>query len=210
MTGSAAQTMKTRQIVRSGCLIGLVLAFATFLHWYGGRGPALTAAEGKAFLDQVRMSSAGVDHPEVVAAAASLIAHDDGREFYMVNFEQLRTGPEAVKQDRTYARAVLPALLQHGSMPVYVGRIEGLLLGRNESDFGRVAVVRYRSLRDFLVIFTDPSMQSGVDHKFASVAYTEARATSPILSLLAIRVTAACLFGLAALSVWICTRARGA
>lgn len=106
------------------------------------------------------------------------------------------------------ARAVVPALISHGSLPVYVGRVKGLLLGRNEAGFGRVTVVRYRSLRDFLHIFTDPRMQAGVDRKFASMASTESRAAAPVLSFLSVRLTATLLFGLLGVRCWISTRDR--
>ena len=202
--------MTTRQKLRRGWLGLLVLAYGGFLLWYGGGGHTITAAEGKILLERVRTSSAAIEHPDVLAAMARLIAQDNGREFYMINLEHIRPGPEAAKADRAYARTVLPALLKHGSMPVYVGRIQGLLIGQSDADFGRVALVRYRSLRDFLAIFTDTAMQAGVDNKFASLSYTEARATSPVISLLAVRLTAACLFGLAGLAGWIALRNRPA
>ncbi len=135
-----------------------------------------------------------------------LIAQDDGREFYMLNLEQLKSGPTAEAEDRAYSRIVLPALLKRGSMPVYVGRVRGLLLGNDPNAFQRAAIVRYRSLRDFLIIFTDPEVQGGVEHKFASMAYTEARATSPILSLLAIQVTAGAIFILLGIAGWFATQ----
>ncbi len=194
--------MVSRQVLQRLWAGALVLLFGTFSLWYGGSGQPIGPAEGRALLERVRASSAATEQPGVVAAIAGLIAHDDGREFYMINLEQLKTGPDAVKQDRAYARAVLPALLKHGSMPVYVGHVRGLLLGRDPTDFARVALVRYRSLRDFLVIFTDPAMQSGVDNKFSSMAYTEARPTSPVISLLAIQLIMALLLALVGVLGW--------
>ncbi len=126
----------------------------------------------------------------------------------MVNLEQLKTGPDAEREDLAYARVVILALLKHGSMPVYVGRVRGLLLGHNTSDFGRASIVRYRSLRDFLNIYTDPNVQSGVNHKFASTTYTEARPTSPVISLVSIQLASACIFCLIGLLGWIGLRPK--
>jgi len=185
-------------------LVGL--AYVACLLWYGGSGPALTPSEGRAFLERVRTSPSVSGHPEVLTTLETLIALDDGREFYMLNLEQLATGPEARKADMAYARVVLPALLRHGSLPVFIGRVQGQLIGDNPRAFNRAALVRYRSLRDFLVIFTDPAMNAGVDNKFASLTYTEARATAPVFSLLAIQLVAAGVFGALGLAGWVLLR----
>jgi hypothetical protein len=187
-------------------LVGL--AYVGCLLWYGGSGPALTPGEGRAFLERVRTSPSASGHPEVLKTLETLIALDDGREFYMLNLEQLGEGPEARKADMAYARVVLPALLRHGSLPVYIGRVQGQLIGDDPRAFNRAALVRYRSLRDFLVIFTDPAMSAGVGNKFASLTYTEARATTPVFSLLAIQLAAAGVFGALGLAGWVLLRRR--
>jgi hypothetical protein len=194
--------MINRQRLRLGWVVLVGLAYMACLLWYGGSGPALTPSEGRAFLERVRTSPSASRHPEVLTTLEALIALDDGREFYMLNLEQLATGPEARKADMAYARVVLPALLRHGSLPVYIGRVQGQLIGDNPRAFNRAALVRYRSLRDFLVIFTDPAMSAGVDNKFASLTYTEARATAPVFSLLAIQLAAAGVFGALGLAGW--------
>lgn len=200
--------MINRQRLRLGWVVLVGLAYMACLLWYGGSGPALTPGEGRAFLERVRTSPSASRHPEVLRTLETLIALDDGREFYMLNLEQLATGPEARKADMAYARVVLPALLRHGSLPVYIGRVQGQLIGDNPRAFNRAALVRYRSLRDFLVIFTDPAMSAGVDNKFASLTYTEARATAPVFSLLAIQLAAAGVFGALGLAGWSLLRRR--
>jgi len=194
--------MSTPERLRLGWL-GLVgLAYGALLLWYGGFGPAIRPAEGRVFLERIKTSPSASEHPEVLRTLKDLIARDDGREFYMLNLVQLAEGPVARKADMAYARVVLPALLKHGSMPVYVGRVQGQVIGNNPLAFNRASLVRYRSLRDFLVIFTDPAMSAGVDDKFASLTYTEARATTPVISLLAIQLAAAGLFGGIGLVGW--------
>jgi len=198
--------MSTRERLRWGWLGFVGLAYGALLIWYGGFGPAIQPAEGRVFLERVKASPSAAGHPEILPVLEAMIARDDGREFYMLNLEQLAAGPAARKADMAYARVVLPALLKHGSLPVYVGRVQGQLIGNNPTAFNRAALVRYRSLRDFLVIFTDPAMSAGVGDKFASLTYTEARATTPVISLLAIQLAAAGLFGGIGLAGWVLLR----
>lgn len=200
--------MTSRQTLRLGWVTALALFYGAFVYWYGGAGTPLSQAEGQAFLAQLRNHPRMVQHPEYLQVMAKLMAQDDGREFYMFNLEQLRSGPDVEKEDMAYARAVIPALLSHGSFPVYVGLVRGLMLGNNPTEFSRAAVVRYRSLRDFLEIFTDPAMAAGVNHKFASMAYTEARPTSPIVSVVSVRLTLALALTLLGLLGWMSLRPR--
>jgi hypothetical protein len=200
--------MSPRQILRFGWVAGLALLYGTFVYWYGGAGTPLSQAETEVFTARLQTNPRMVQHPQSLEAIKALMAQDDGREFYMVNLEELKADPEARKEDLAYARAVIPALLSHGSFPVYVGQVRGLMLGDNPTQFSRAAVVRYRSLRDFLGIFTAPAMAAGVNHKFASMAYTEARPTSPIVSVVSVRLTLALAFTLLGLLGWMALRPR--
>ena len=67
-----------------------------------------------------------------------MIPLDDGREFYAVNLETLKHGPEAEQSDRAYARIVMPLLFKRASHPVFVSRRAGL------PRQGRGAGLRYR------------------------------------------------------------------
>jgi hypothetical protein len=195
--------MVTKQVLRLSWIGCLALVYAAFLFWYQGTGRAITPAEGRIFLQKLATNPGSNETKQATLTLQTLIAHDDGHEFFMFNLETLKAGPEAAKEDRAYASVVLPALLRHGSFPVYLGRVRGSLLGDNTMKFGRASIVRYRSLRDFLEIFTDRAMASGVNHKFASMEYTEARPTSPVISLLAVPLTTALLFSLIAVFGWI-------
>ncbi len=169
----------------------LPLLYTGFFGWYGGSGPPLTEPEGHAFLETIRTSSLATEHPEMLEGLEGWIARDDGREFVMANLIAMKPGPDAEKEDAAYARALMPLMLERACFPIYVGDVLARLLGEDARAINRVAIVRYRSLRDFLEIFTDPVMLDGVSHKFAALSYTEARATAPFLSLVSIRLTVA-------------------
>jgi hypothetical protein len=51
-------------------------------------------------------------------------------------------------------------------------------------------------------------MSAGVGDKFASLTYTEVRATTPVISLLAIQLAAAGLFGGIGLAGWVLLRRK--
>ena len=183
--------MSSRRGPRRAWIFSLALAYGVFFVWYGGSGAPLSEPEGRAFLEMIRTSSAATEHPEMLEGLEGWIARDDGREFVMANLITMKPGPEAEKEDAAYGRALMPLMLRRASFPIYIGDVRARLLGDDAMAINRVAIVRYRSLRDFLVIFSDPVMLDGVSHKFAALSYTEARATTPFLSLVTIRLTVA-------------------
>jgi len=195
----------SRARFRAVWLGALALGYAAFLFWYGGSGRPVTAAEGRAYLERLRATQEVTEHPDLLPAIEDLIAHDDGREFFMANLISMKPGPEAAAYDAAYSRAVAPALLRHGCFPIYLGQVRRVLLGDDGTGTNRVAIVRYRSLRDFLDIFADPAMSEGTKHKFASLSHTEVIATTPLVSLLTVRTTVALVVLLVGCTPWIRT-----
>jgi hypothetical protein len=186
-------TWTPAQMVWAGVLAALYLAF--FL-WYGGARAPLTAAEGKVLLDRMEANRAGraTAHPDLRGNFEALIAKDDGREFVMVNLETHKAGPEAKAADAAYARTVLPLLLKRGSFPVFVGTPVGPVFGTLGSRVQRVALVRYRSLRDLLDMNADPAMARGGAEKFAALEETQVFAARPVFSAFQVRLTVALIF----------------
>ena len=195
--------LTSRARFRALWLGALALGYAAFLVWYGGSGSPVTAAEGRVYLERLRATPEGTEHPDLLRAVEDLIAHDDGREFFMANLISMRPGPEAAAHDAAYSRAVAPALLRHGCFPIYLGQVRGVLLGDDGTGVNRVAIVRYRSLRDFLDIFADPAMSEGAKHKFASLSHTQVIATTPLVSMLTVRSTVALVALLLGCTAWI-------
>lgn len=203
--------IKTRW-VKIGWLASLFILFATFSVWYGGNGKPLTEEEGARLIAELRAS-----YPDNMSGLADnleeMIAKDDGKEFYAVNLEQLKVGDKAQAADRAYAEVVLPLLIKRAGHPVFVSDRAGLMLGEYGSDVDRVAVVRYRSLRDLINMAKDPAMVAGGYHKFEALKHTEVFITRPTITFMHVRITLALLLiliGWVGLRVihWMAERAR--
>ncbi|MEM7661376.1 MAG: hypothetical protein AAF292_03935 [Pseudomonadota bacterium] len=184
----------------------MILVFIAFSVWYGGRTNPLTLEEGTALLDKVATLHAAAGNPNTGSGfrqnMLDMIPKDDGREFYAINLETLKPGDEAQAADAAYGRHIVPALLKRGSFPVYVGDRSGLMLGEFGNDVNRVAIVRYRSLRDLLDMNTDPAVIEGVPYKFASLDHTEVFISRPIVSALQVKLVVGLILLLLAIMGW--------
>ena len=120
-----------------------------------------------------------------------MIAKDDGKEFYIFNLETLHTDEKSIKAGADYGMLVLSMLLKRGSFPIYFGTYFNDVIGSYGSSSGisRVAVARYRSLRDLLDMNADPKMIVGAELKFEALMHTEAFSTKPIFSATSIRIS---------------------
>lgn len=171
--------------------VGFLLAsFVAFSLWYGGHGKPITPAEGAMLLE--RFDAIYPDRAESNHSFRSniedMIRRDDGNEFYAVNLEQLKPGDAAKAADAAYTRMVVPLLLKRAGHPVFVSERAGLMLGDYGASVDRVAVVRYRSLRDMIEMPLQPAMQSGEQNKFAALEHTEVFITRPTVTFMHVRV----------------------
>lgn len=184
-------TMTKTRWLKIGWVAILGILFLVFSNWYGGNGKPLTQEEGAELLRQLRASYSDTSGTETGFAdnIEEMIAKDDGKEFYAVNLEQLKSGDKARDADSAYARVVFPLLIKRGGHPVFVSYREGLMLGTYGDDVDRVAVVRYRSLRDLINMAKDPAMIAGSHHKFDALDHTEVFITRPTITFVHIRIT---------------------
>lgn len=169
----------------------IAVIFVTFSTWYGGASKPISAEEGQILLEKVEQTFGDADESErgFIANIEQKIPRDDGREFYAVNLENLKDGPEAARADRAYAKIVFPLLLKRGGHPVFLSERVGLMLGQYGNQVDRVAVVRYRLLRDMIDMVLDPAMKEGEVHKFAALDHTEVFITRPTISFVQVRIT---------------------
>jgi len=180
--------MRIIKIIWTGLLI---VSFLIFTAWYGGKGQPITAEEAALMIAQLEENYAEVRTSDgsFIEHMKAMLPNDDGREFYAVNLEQLKTGQEAADADEAYARTVVPLLLARGSHPVFVSQRAGLMLGTYGEKVDRVAVIRYRSLRDLISMVNDPAMIAGNPDKFAALAHTEVFITRPTITFIHVRLT---------------------
>lgn len=167
----------------------LVASFLAFSFWYGGNGKPITPAEGAALLQ--RFDAIYPDRSDGDQSFRSniedMLSRDDGKEFYAVNLEQLKQGEAAAAADAAYTEMVVPLLLKRAGHPVFVSERAGLMLGDYGKSVDRVAVVRYRSLRDMIEMSLETAMQSGQQDKFAALDHTEVFITRPTITFMQIR-----------------------
>lgn len=171
----------------------LALIFIGISVWYGGSGKPISEAEGQALLQQVRATYGDSSGRDFLTNIEAMIPNDDGKEFYAVNLENLKQGPEAERSDRAYGAIVLPLLFKRASHPVFISERAGLMLGQYGNQVDRVAVIRYRSLRDMIEMTLEPAMKDGEVYKFGALDHTEVFITRPVITFIHVRFTLALL-----------------
>ena len=179
-------------------LSALAILYASFWIWYGGNGDPISQAEGEKMFAQIEQvhSIKFEDTPEgsMRRNLRDMLPHDDGKEFYAVNLETRAQGPDAKEAETRYGEIVIPLLLERGGHPVFISERAGLMLGKFGNQIDRVAVVRYRSLRDLLDMIGDERMVEGNKFKSASLAHTEVFITRPTISFVQVRLMLGMLF----------------
>ena len=100
---------------------------------------------------------------------------------------RLKEGDAAKTADRAYSNMVVPLLFKRAGHPVFVSKRVGLMLGDYGASVDRVAVVRYRSLRDMIEMSLEPAMQAGEANKFAALEHTEVFITRPTVTFMHVR-----------------------
>jgi hypothetical protein len=192
--------------------IPLLLLYGLFLYWYGGNGKPMTTDEVEDLLLQI--SQAQTDQSEMHNLRA-LVSSDDGKEFVMHNLVRYRAralypeghhysdDPRAA--DRRYGKAILKPLLRHGNLLVFIGKRDGTFIDPNaQKPWTYVAMVRYRSRRDFLRFVLASSKQDIFVHKWAAIEETHIFPVKPMVSLIMLRYvvgSALTLLGVAAFAL---------
>ncbi len=195
-------------------MIGLAACclYVLFHLWYGGRGKPMTADEVEHYMRILDSLAADKESRQLLGSLRALALADDGEGFVMQNLVRYRAkalyppgydfddDPRAA--DRRYGRAIIPHLLRFGSMPVFVARRSGNFIEPEGADaWHYVAMVRYRSRRDFLR-FAVSIARKGIDmHKWAAIEKTHVFLVKPLLSLIFVRGLVAVLLALVVLAV---------
>jgi len=180
----------------------LVVLYGLFWLWYGGRGKPLSDAETQAFIADLAMAHGGEGMEEALNEVRTLVANDDGREFVMQNLVRHRTralypegspyGDDPREADRRYGRLIIWPLLRFGSLPIFVAKRTGQFIQPEGADaWHYVAMVRYRSRRDFLRFARVIQSEQIVMHKWAAIEKTHVFPVQPMVSLFMVRTLVA-------------------
>jgi hypothetical protein len=182
--------------------VGCSLLYVLFLLWYGGRGSPMSSAEVEMLLERVRKNADAAGAPlasDLMESIREVTKNDDGREFDMVNLIRFRMkavyppgwdfGDDPHAADARYNRAVVPLLVKRACIPIFLGRSAGTFLAPVGTEpWDCVALVRYRSRRDFLGLCADLAKDRDDIHKWAAIETTQVFPVDARLSLTMIRV----------------------
>lgn len=197
-------------------LLGVAIAlFVLFVWWYGGNGVPMNAAEKAQLMETLRQRWQGTPGEPFLDEARQLMASDDGKEFVMQNCVRYRAkalypagydyGDDPREADKRYGKAIIPYLLRRACLPVFIARRSGRFIDcEGVPDWHYVAMVRYRSQRDFFD-FALAIGAAGVDvHKWAAIDKTVVFPVKPLVSLINVRFAVAGLIAMvtAALLTW--------
>jgi hypothetical protein len=182
-----------------GIAMALVAVYALFLLWYGGNGKPMTQAE---IDDFVRELGSLTQDDAVLQELRSLVASDDGKEFVMQNLVRYRLkalyppgydyGDDPRAADRRYGKAVIGPLLRHGNLILFVAKCTGSFIQPEGADaWHYVAMVRYRSRRDFLRFALATQRDDIFVHKWAALEKTHVFPVKPLVSLIFVRAMVA-------------------
>jgi hypothetical protein len=189
--------------MNSTLLIATVLAllYGLFLLWYGGRGSPLSETEIVHFERELSQLMQGREGPTAQELVRAIAANDDGREFVMHNLVRYRAralypaghafDDSARAADRRYGRAALWPLLRRASVPVFLAKCAGRFMDEGTPPWDYVAMVRYRSRRDFLRFALVIEGQDIAVHKWAAIEQTQITPLKPLASLIFVRAAVA-------------------
>ncbi len=180
----------------------LVLLYLAFWLWYGGNGQRMSPEEIEEALNQLRSSDPGHDNAAEVEDVRQLLASDDGKEFVMQNLVRYRAKalyPEGTnysadprEADKRYGKSIIGDLLRYGNVVIFIARKSGDFVRPEGADaWHYVAMVRYRSRRDFVRFAMRANQADKFMHKWAAIEKTHVFPVKPLISLFAVRTLVA-------------------
>ncbi|OYT93830.1 MAG: hypothetical protein CFE43_00325 [Burkholderiales bacterium PBB3] len=176
----------------------LFAGWVAFWIWYGGNGQPMALAERDALLSALQATDTSAQGEASLAEVRELMASDDGKEFVMQNLVRYR--PKALypagyhysddprAADKRYAKAIWWNLLRYGNLILMVAPRSGNFVVPEGADaWHYVALVRYRSRKDFLRFAIASNKADTFVHKWAAIEKTHIFPVRPIVSLFMVR-----------------------
>lgn len=178
----------------------LLLVYAAFWFWWGGKGRPMSPQEIEEGLQQLQATDTSEHGREAVAQVRELLSKDDGKEFIMLNLvrhrpkalypEGLHYGDDPREADRRYGKSIIWDLLRNGNFMLFIAKRSGnFIVPQGADTWHYVAMVRYRSRRDFLRFAQQSSRADKFVHKWAAIEKTHVFPVKPMVSLFLVRTT---------------------
>ena len=182
--------------------VPLALLYLVFWLWYGGNGRPMSSQEIEEALHKLRRTDPSRDNSEEIEDVRQLLMSDDGKEFVMQNLVRYRANalyPEGYhfsddprEADKRYGKSNMGDLLRYGNLLIFIARKSGDFVKPEGADaWHYVAMVRYRSRRDFVRFATRANQADKFMHKWAAIEKTHVFPVKPLISLLAVRTLVA-------------------
>ena len=168
-------------IIFDAVLLGI---YILFLLWYNGFRKPLSKEEAGHYISIMENRSGGPNKTtgNAIENLRKFALEDDGKQFFMVNLEKYRDQPQyqdgldhlgtSLEADKRYARNTMPLLFMRACHPYGIFQpVTNLInIGEGDLSWDGIAVVRYRSRRDFLNMVTSPQWYAGYSHKLAALS----------------------------------------
>lgn len=191
----------------------MAVLYAAFVLWYGGRGKPLSAQETERFMAALAERAEGPEGGVLLSQVRELVSKDDGREFVMQNLARYRAraqypagtafGDDPRAADRRYGKALVPHLLRYGCVPVFIApRVGSFIEPEGAVPWHYVAMVRYRSRRDFLRFALAIEKNEISMHKWAALEITHVFPVRPLVSLITVRLLVGGMLALVGLALY--------
>jgi hypothetical protein len=183
----------------------LAFVYVGFWMWWGGNGRPMSPQELAGLMSQLEATGTSKDQQHAVEEVKALMASDDGKAFVMQNLVRYRAkalypagydySDDPREADRRYGKSIIWSLLSNGNMVLFVGKKSGEFITPEGSDaWHYVAMVRYRSRRDFLKFAIASNQADKFVHKWAAIEKTHVFPVRPFISLFMVRLTLGLLF----------------
>lgn len=180
----------------------LLMLYLAFWRWYGGNGQPMSREEIEDALQKLRSTDPLHNNEEEIENVMQLLASDDGKEFVMQNLVRYRPkalypeghhfGDDPREADKRYGKSIIGDLLRYGNLVIFIARKTGDFVKPEGADaWHYVAMVRYRSRRDFVRFATRANQAEKFMHKWAAIEKTHVFPVKPIISLMAVRTLVA-------------------
>lgn len=180
----------------------LVLLYLVFWLWYGGNGRPMSTEEIEEALNKLRSTDPAHNNSAEVDDIRQLLASDDGKEFVMQNLVRYRAKalyPEGStysddprEADKRYGKSIIGDLLRYGNLLIFIARKSGDFVKPEGADaWHYVAMVRYRSRRDFVRFAIRANQADKFMHKWAAIEKTHVFPVKPLINLFAVRTLVA-------------------